>query len=50
VVEASCPECGSAIGGTNHNLNASNTRAEILDGIERRQGLGRSPWQWNRDA
>lgn len=48
--QATCPECGSRIGGTNHNLETSNRRAEIMDGIERRQGLDGSPWRWNRDA
>ncbi|EEB96002.1 hypothetical protein MPER_04937, partial [Moniliophthora perniciosa FA553] len=46
-MEASqCPECGATIGGTNHTLDASNTRAREFEEIAGRQGVARSPWGW----
>ncbi|KAI0369710.1 P-loop containing nucleoside triphosphate hydrolase protein [Pilatotrama ljubarskyi] len=41
-----CPECGEAIGGSNHNLVSGNTRAVELEEIARRQGAQPSPWRW----
>ncbi|KAJ7593996.1 hypothetical protein C8J56DRAFT_925724 [Mycena floridula] len=43
-----CPECGANIGGTNHNLDATNTRATDLEEITRAQGAQQSPWPWGR--
>ncbi|KAJ2916298.1 hypothetical protein MD484_g4129, partial [Candolleomyces efflorescens] len=41
-----CPECGEVIGGQDHNLNATNTRAEEFEQLGREQGAQRSPWAW----
>ncbi|KAJ4474239.1 hypothetical protein J3R30DRAFT_649522 [Lentinula aciculospora] len=50
-MEASiCPECGVPIGGVNHELNASNTRAREFEELAGRQGTEQSPWNWARDA
>ncbi|KAJ7593989.1 hypothetical protein C8J56DRAFT_778835, partial [Mycena floridula] len=45
---ARCPECGANIGGTNHRLDATNTRATDLEEITRAQGAQQSPWAWGR--
>ncbi|KAF5371448.1 hypothetical protein D9757_009974 [Collybiopsis confluens] len=50
-MEASfCPECGERIGGNNHTLDASNTRAREFEELAGRQGAERSPWAWANDA
>lgn len=41
-----CPECGSVIGGSNHSLDVSNTRATEYEEISRELGAERSPWRW----
>lgn len=43
-----CPECGEAIGGSNHNLLSSNARDTQLEDIARAQGALPSPWAWGR--
>ncbi|KAJ7188061.1 hypothetical protein C8R46DRAFT_1053533 [Mycena filopes] len=43
-----CPECGEAIGGANHALDATNERALEFEAIAREAGTQRSPWEWNR--
>ncbi|TFK44429.1 hypothetical protein BDQ12DRAFT_672980 [Crucibulum laeve] len=43
---SNCPECGATIGGSDHNLDAQNTRAMEFENIAREQGTGRSPWSW----
>lgn len=45
---ATCPECDAPIGGQNHNLDATNSRAEDFETIEREQGAARSPWAWGQ--
>ncbi|KAL1696773.1 hypothetical protein GGG16DRAFT_108222 [Schizophyllum commune] len=47
---ARCPECNSPIGGTDHRLHSSNTRAMEYENIAREQG-GRDPhWEWGQGA
>ena len=43
---AICPECGVAIGGTNHQLNSTNSRAQEYVELERQIGLEQNPWPW----
>ncbi|KAK1220258.1 hypothetical protein PQX77_016994 [Marasmius sp. AFHP31] len=45
-----CPECGAAIGGSNHSLDSSNTRAREFEEISGRQGAQAGHWAWARDA
>ena len=47
---ARCPECKAPIGGNNHSLNASNTRAREFEDIARRQGSQDGVFNWTRDA
>ncbi|KAF8588736.1 hypothetical protein K439DRAFT_1651802 [Ramaria rubella] len=47
---ASCPECGSAIGGTNHSLVSANAPAREIEDISRSHGAEASPWQWGQGA
>ncbi|KAG7441487.1 uncharacterized protein BT62DRAFT_982762 [Guyanagaster necrorhizus] len=50
-MEASqCPECRAPIGGGNHRLDSSNTRAREYEDISRQQGGKESPWVWAADA
>jgi len=47
---ARCPDCGAEIGGMNHTLNSSNTRAMDFEEISREHG-GRDPhWPWAEGA
>ncbi|KAL1734067.1 hypothetical protein EV714DRAFT_203327 [Schizophyllum commune] len=47
---ARCPECNCPIGGSNHQLLTSNTRAMEYENIARQQG-GRDPhWEWAQGA
>ncbi|KAI0930201.1 hypothetical protein AcV5_006978 [Taiwanofungus camphoratus] len=39
-----CPECGEAIGGMNHRLESTNTRAVELEELARAQGASYNPW------
>ncbi|KAG8998674.1 hypothetical protein FRB90_012253 [Tulasnella sp. 427] len=48
--ESRCPECNSVIGGTSHNLNASNSRALDLENIGREEGMTASPHAWGQGA
>lgn len=48
--ESRCPECNSAIGGSSHTLNPSNTRAMDLENIGREEGMAESPFAWGRGA
>jgi hypothetical protein len=44
-MEAStCPECRAPIGGGNHQLLASNTRAVEFEQLARGTGAGDNPW------
>ncbi|KAG7096529.1 hypothetical protein E1B28_003958 [Marasmius oreades] len=43
---SNCPECGAVIGGSNHTLVSSNTRALEFEEIARGQGAEASPWAW----
>ncbi|KAF8629392.1 hypothetical protein AX15_003447 [Amanita polypyramis BW_CC] len=45
---ARCPECGQPIGGQDHQLDASNSRAEEYEELARRAGSVSSPWPWAR--
>ncbi|KAK0440271.1 hypothetical protein EV421DRAFT_1712588 [Armillaria borealis] len=45
-----CPECRAPIGGGNHHLDTSNTRAREYEDISLQQGVKRSPWAWAVDA
>ncbi|KAK0475781.1 hypothetical protein IW261DRAFT_1552397 [Armillaria novae-zelandiae] len=50
-MEASrCPECQAPIGGGNHNLDPSNTRAREYEEISQQQGGAASPWRWAAGA
>ena len=48
--EARCPECNAPIGGSDHRLNANNTRATEFEAIARRQGSLDATWPWGRGA
>ncbi|KIO21374.1 hypothetical protein M407DRAFT_80478 [Tulasnella calospora MUT 4182] len=48
--ESRCPECGCAIGGRDHVLNRTNTRAMDFENIGREEGLRDSPFTWGRGA
>lgn len=50
MVESRCPECGCAIGGRNHTLNNTNTRAMDFENLARQEGLGDNPFPWGRGA
>ena len=44
-MEAStCPECRAPIGGGDHRLLASNTRAVEFEQLSRGTGAGENPW------
>ncbi|KAH8119264.1 P-loop containing nucleoside triphosphate hydrolase protein [Phellopilus nigrolimitatus] len=45
---ARCPECFEAIGGSNHNLIATNRRDTVMEDIAREQGALPSPFPWGR--
>ncbi|KAK0451375.1 uncharacterized protein EV420DRAFT_714274 [Desarmillaria tabescens] len=45
-----CPECRAPIGGGNHILDSSNTRAREYEDISRQQGGEASPWTWAAGA
>ena len=47
---ATCPECKAPIGGGDHRLLSSNTRATEFEAVARRQGSLDSPWNWAREA
>ncbi|KAI0261395.1 hypothetical protein BC834DRAFT_478813 [Gloeopeniophorella convolvens] len=47
---ATCPECRAPIGGSNHRLASSNTRAMEFEEIAREQGSLDAPWAWGRGA
>ncbi|KAL4242825.1 hypothetical protein ABKN59_011535 [Abortiporus biennis] len=50
-MEASrCPECNEPIGGGNHNLDASNTRATEFEEIAGRHGAQPGHWAWAQGA
>ncbi|KAK0186426.1 hypothetical protein F5146DRAFT_1161311 [Armillaria mellea] len=50
-MEASrCPECKAPIGGGDHNLDPSNTRAREFEDISQQQGGAASPWRWAAGA
>ncbi|KAF8808644.1 hypothetical protein BYT27DRAFT_6543133 [Phlegmacium glaucopus] len=43
---STCPECGAVIGGSNHSLDASNTRSDEYDRLARTLNpqIGGTPW------
>ncbi|KAJ7651473.1 hypothetical protein DFH06DRAFT_1207067 [Mycena polygramma] len=43
---SSCPECGAAIGGMSHALDATNRPAVEFENMAREAGALRSPWAW----
>jgi len=45
-----CPECGEAIGGSGHDLLATNTRDTEFETLAAAQGAQASPWAWARGA
>lgn len=47
---ARCPECNAPIGGSDHQLQASNTRATGFETIAGQQGALPGAWGWTRDA
>ncbi|KAH9048674.1 hypothetical protein EDB83DRAFT_2507364 [Lactarius deliciosus] len=47
---AYCPECRAPIGGSNHQLHQSNTRAMEFEDIGRRHGSQNPHWPWGRGA
>ncbi|KAI9445926.1 hypothetical protein H4582DRAFT_1805091 [Lactarius indigo] len=47
---AYCPECRAPIGGSNHQLHQSNTRAMEFEDIGRRNGSQDPHWPWGRGA
>ncbi|KAI0812709.1 P-loop containing nucleoside triphosphate hydrolase protein [Irpex lacteus] len=46
--QSSCPECGEAIGGYNHQLLGGNQRDADFERIATEQGADRSPWRWGQ--
>ncbi|KNZ77104.1 NFX1-type zinc finger-containing protein 1 [Termitomyces sp. J132] len=46
--EAHCPECNEPIGGRNHSLNTTNTRATDFEMMARQVGAEPSPWAWGQ--
>ncbi|KAI0769450.1 P-loop containing nucleoside triphosphate hydrolase protein [Trametes elegans] len=46
--QSTCLECGARIGGSNHDLLASNAPDTELENIARMQGAQQSPWAWAR--
>jgi hypothetical protein len=44
--QAVCPECGSPVGGSNHTLHSSNSRATEMEDLARQTGSQSSPWAW----
>ncbi|KAH9887903.1 hypothetical protein C8Q73DRAFT_808008 [Cubamyces lactineus] len=50
-MEASkCPECNAPIGGSDHRLLSTNTRATEFENVARRHGSADAPWPWARGA
>ena len=47
---ARCPECNALIGGSDHQLHQSNTRAMEFEEIARQTGSQDAPWAWGRGA
>jgi hypothetical protein len=47
---ARCPECRAPIGGSNHQLHHSNTRAMEFEEIARQEGSQDPHWAWGRGA
>ena len=47
---ARCPECQAPIGGSNHALLASNTRAMEYEDVARGQGNLDPHWAWGQGA
>ncbi|KAI5895259.1 uncharacterized protein SCHCODRAFT_01088480 [Schizophyllum commune H4-8] len=47
---ARCPECDCPIGGSNHQLHSSNTRAMEYENLAREQGGLDPHWDWGRGA
>ncbi|KAF9534563.1 hypothetical protein CPB83DRAFT_755097 [Crepidotus variabilis] len=47
---ARCPECNATIGGNDHTLHNSNTRAMEYENIARSQGNLDAHWAWGRGA
>ncbi|KAH9848820.1 hypothetical protein C2E23DRAFT_738850 [Lenzites betulinus] len=45
-----CPECRAPIGGSNHTLHGSNTRATEFETIAGQTGSQAAPWPWARGA
>lgn len=43
-----CPECGAVIGGSDHTLDSSNTRATDFEDLVRQAGARQSPFAWGR--
>jgi len=41
---STCPECRAPIGGGNHHLLASNTRAVEFEQLANNHGAGENPW------
>ncbi|KAH9923478.1 uncharacterized protein BXZ73DRAFT_50943 [Epithele typhae] len=44
-----CPECAAPIGGGNHQIDNSNTRAKEFEAAARRIGVRAGVYSWNRD-
>jgi hypothetical protein len=47
---ARCPECRAPIGGSDHELHHSNTRAMEFEEIERQRGTRDPHWRWGMGA
>jgi len=47
---ARCPECNAVIGGSDHRLHQSNTRAMEFEDIAREAGSQDPHWPWGRGA
>ena len=43
---SSCPECGEAVGGSDHQLENRNTRNAEFEALAREAGAQASPWNW----
>ncbi|KAG8955989.1 hypothetical protein FRC04_006438 [Tulasnella sp. 424] len=45
-----CPECGETIGGGDHTLDASNSRATDFESLAGNLGVAANPWPWGQGA
>ncbi|CAE6473606.1 unnamed protein product [Rhizoctonia solani] len=46
VQRSTCPECGAAVGGSGHAVDAGNRHARQFVELAREEGVQASPWAW----